>query len=185
MNNIKNTLIDFEMNCTTLDLSIEYGPNKVGKEKYAIITDLTEKELEEKYSSILDEFRPFVVLTKEMGEVIYDYHRNEEKHKKRMQRSGHIFDANDGLLETLHLEVACVDEPTKELEKKELFACIEESFKFLTEKERKRFIQYCLKEIPISKIAAEEKVSEQNIHKSIMSALAKVQNYLREKGWIE
>lgn len=33
-NNIKNTLIDFEMDCTTLDLSIEYGPNKVGKEKY-------------------------------------------------------------------------------------------------------------------------------------------------------
>lgn len=185
MNNIKNTLIDFEMDCTTLDLSIEYGPNKVGKEKYAIITDLTEKELEEKYSSILDEFRPFVVLTKEMGEVIYDYHRNEEKHRKRMQRSGHIFDANDGLLEILHLEVACIDEPTKELERKELLACIKEALSTLTEKERRRFINYCLKDIPITKIAEEEQIAEQNVYKSINSAISKVQNYLREKGWFE
>lgn len=48
----------FKYECKVINLSYEY-PGYTGKEKWAIITDLTEKELIEKYDEIISSYRPF------------------------------------------------------------------------------------------------------------------------------
>ena len=42
----------------------------VGDTKWAIITDLSEAELKDKYADIIQPFTPFVLLTLEQGEII-------------------------------------------------------------------------------------------------------------------
>ena len=51
----------FKYECKVINLSYEY-PGYTGKEKWAIITDLTEKELIEKYDEIIRLFFCFLCL---------------------------------------------------------------------------------------------------------------------------
>lgn len=60
----------FKYECKVINLSYEY-PGYTGKEKWAIITDLTEKELIEKYDEIISSYKPFVQ-AEQYGD--YKYH---------------------------------------------------------------------------------------------------------------
>ena len=75
----------FESECKVINLSYEY-PGDTGKEKWAIITDLTEKELIEKYDEIISSYKPFILLFSLFGSVRADYIRNEDKCSKRAKR---------------------------------------------------------------------------------------------------
>lgn len=62
----------FKYECKVINLSYEY-PGYTGKEKWAIITDLTEKELIEKYDEIISSYKPFILLFSLFGSVRADY----------------------------------------------------------------------------------------------------------------
>lgn len=97
----------FKYECKVINLSYEY-PGYTGKEKWAIITDLTEEELSEKYDEIISSYRPFILLSSLFGSVRADFIRNEDKFSKRAKRSISIFDFSEET-EEHHLEVAAND----------------------------------------------------------------------------
>ena len=59
----------FAKDCKLINLRYEYT-NYTGKEKWAVITELTEKELRKKYPDIIKRYTPFVLLSMAQGEVI-------------------------------------------------------------------------------------------------------------------
>ena len=75
----------FKKDCKIINLAIEYR-GYTGDILYAVITDLTEDELNKKYGEELSAYRPFVILSRAMGFAIREQQRNEEKYKKRHAR---------------------------------------------------------------------------------------------------
>ena len=75
----------FKQECKIINLAIEYRGYK-GDIPYAIITDLGEEELNSKYADELERFRPFLILSREMGLAIMEHQRNEKKYAMRLAR---------------------------------------------------------------------------------------------------
>ena len=76
----------FAKNCKLINLKYEYNGYN-GDEKWAIITELSVKELWEKYPLVIERYSPFVHLSIAQGEVIDDANRNEDKYAKRSSRT--------------------------------------------------------------------------------------------------
>lgn len=91
MNTYYLTALDeqFKCDCKVINLSYEY-PGYTGEEKWAIITDLTEEELIEKYEEIISSYRPFIVLSSMFGSVRADFIRNEDIFDKVTMTTGVI-----------------------------------------------------------------------------------------------
>lgn len=71
MNNSTNLTLDeqFDKDCKVIKLKYEY-PGYTGEEKWAIITGLTEEELDEKYAEKIASLRPFIVLDLAFGKPV-------------------------------------------------------------------------------------------------------------------
>lgn len=76
----------FAKDCKLINLKYEYN-GYTGDEKWAIITELSVKELGEKYPLVIERYSPFVHLSIAQGEVIDDANRNEDKYAKRSSRT--------------------------------------------------------------------------------------------------
>ena len=68
----------FKDDCKVINLTAEYD-GYTGTEKYALVTALSLDDLEARYSKEIQRYKPFLILTPEMGEAIREYHRNNEK----------------------------------------------------------------------------------------------------------
>ena len=101
---IKQQEILFSSECKVIDLRFEYvGYN--GAEKYAIVTDLSKEELLAKYPDVICRYTPFVLLSILHGEVIRDFHRNEDKFQKRDLRNHNLYGGyEDGISERSYRE---------------------------------------------------------------------------------
>ena len=75
----------FKEKCKVINLKYEYGKFS-GKERYAIITDLTEDELNSLFPNEIKRYKPFIILTREMGSVMKEHVFNEKKHAMRYAR---------------------------------------------------------------------------------------------------
>ena len=64
----------FAKDCKLINLKYEYD-GYTGTEKWAIITELTEEELWDKYPDIIGRYIPFVLLSVAQGKVIIDDNR--------------------------------------------------------------------------------------------------------------
>lgn len=73
----------FAKDCKLINLRYEYT-NYTGKEKWAVVTELTEKELRDKYPDIIKRYTPFVLLSVAQG----DYSGRSAHALKRVQRTG-------------------------------------------------------------------------------------------------
>lgn len=71
--------------CKIINLEIEYrgATSFVGTEHYAIVTNLSEEALISKYDKELTSYKPFVIITHEMYEVIKKSNNNDERENKR------------------------------------------------------------------------------------------------------
>lgn len=71
--------------CKIINLEIEYrgATSFVGTEHYAIVTNLSEEALINKYDKELASYKPFVIITPEMYEVIKKSNNNDERENKR------------------------------------------------------------------------------------------------------
>ena len=76
----------FAKDCKLINLRYEYT-NYTGKEKWAVVTELTEKKLRKKYPDIIKRYTPFVLLSMAQGEVINESDRNDDKYEKRAKRT--------------------------------------------------------------------------------------------------
>ena len=67
----------FAQDCKLINLRYEYS-GFTGTEKWAIITELSEEALWDKYPDVISRYTPFILLSMAQGEVI------SESHSRRM-----------------------------------------------------------------------------------------------------
>ena len=102
-NKLNNQEELFARDCKLMNLKYEYD-GYTGTEKWAIITELTEEELWDKYPDVIGRYIPFVLLSIAQGKVIID--DNRETHRCEMRDARHL-DAccyEDDLFEQFHNE---------------------------------------------------------------------------------
>lgn len=170
----------FEKECKVINLCYEYS-GFVGNEKWAIITDLTESELNEKYEENIVGFRPFVVLPSSFNEIRDDYCRNEKKHQMRRMRTEDIYEY-DSEIETHHLEIAS-DSFEKNIEMNELKKLIYSALNKLTPAQKKRIIEHFFEGKTLRQISLEEGKTYSSIYESYNNAVIKLRGIFQTKEY--
>ena len=72
---VKKQVELFAQDCKLINLQYEYS-GFTGTEKWAIITELSEEALWDKYPDVISRYTPFILLSMAQGEVISESHRN-------------------------------------------------------------------------------------------------------------
>lgn len=167
---------DFQNECKVINLKYEYeGYND--KKQWAIISELSEEEILEKYKPIVQEYIPFLVLPPIYGEVRQQFRRNENKHYMRMLR-GHFYSLEEDL-EEHHPEIA-VEDCAVQLFAQEQSRELWEAINSLNEKQRKRLIAYYFEGKTYREIADDEGVDHKAIIRSVEIALKNLRIFLEE-----
>ena len=173
---MKNTkeeqIADFKEKCEVIILKYEY-PNYTGIEKYAILTDLTEEELQSNYPDVIDIYKPYVLLEKKAASVIQEYRQNDDKFRKRHVNNGVSYTPDDETFFITHPEQA-----DRSLESDIMLKIdaelIEQALDKLTLIQKERIYKYFYLEMSIGEIAAQEGVNKNAVEKSIQGALKKL-----------
>lgn len=186
---IKQQEILFSSECKVIDLRYEYV-GYIGEEKYAIVTDLTKNELLAKYPDVICRYTPFVLLSILHGEVIRDFHRNEDKFQKRDIRNHNLYGGyEDGVSERSYREfVTTYEDPVQqaireayELEMKQVhhrnILKVQKTLSLMKPIQRDRLIKSVVKGMSSREIAKEESVNYSTVDKSISAAKKNFKKY--------
>jgi len=178
----------FAKDCKLINLRYEYT-NYTGKEKWAVVTELTEKELRKKYPDIIKRYTPFVLLSMAQGEVINEADRNDDKYEKRAKRTLDVYGYEDDISEQFHRELITpfadpfeqAEEERFEIEKEQLRRMeIEKVRKVLAMMkpiQKERLCKVVLLGLSSRKIAQEEGVNYSAVDKSIAAAIKNFKKY--------
>lgn len=166
----------FASECKLINLKYEYNGYK-GNEKFAIVTELTEEELKEKYTDIICRYVPFVLLSMEHGEVIAESHRIDDKHEKRAKRYGTMFSTSDDDFDEHHPEFATDIDPVEIIAKQEEIDKLHQLINKLSPEQKRRIIKYFFEEKSYTEIAEEEGASRQAVTRSIKAALENLKKF--------
>lgn len=177
MNNTIISALDeqFYIDCKVVATKYEY-PQYTGIEKWIIITDLTEEELNSKYAEQIAPLKPYIILSRSFGEVRDDFRRNEKKHHMRAVRSGHAFDFSEDT-EEHHTEIAANSLEDDFLYMEELEE-LRNAIQLLTPIQRVRLVKYFFEGKSSRQIAKEEGVNYSKVDKSIAAAIKKLKKFL-------
>lgn len=171
----------FAKDCKLINLRYEYT-NYTGKEKWAVVTELTEKKLRKKYPDIIKRYTPFVLLSMAQGEVINESDRNDDKYEKRAKRTLDVYGYEDDISEQFHRELITpfadpfeqAEEEQLEIEKEQLrrmeIAKVRKVLEMMKPVQRERLIKAILLGMSSRKIAKEEGVYYSVVDKSIAAA---------------
>lgn len=174
MTKIKELELQFAADCKVIELKYEYK-GYTGKEKYGLITALSERELCCKYGCLLDSYAPYIVLDLSFGEVRDNFRRNEHKHEVRL-RMGNQFEVSDDF-EEHHPELAtpdCLDDLIREEASSELWEAINK----LNPLQKSRLVKHYFLGQSLRTIAEEEGVNHSAVVKSVTSAKEKLKKSL-------
>ena len=142
----------FKQDCKVINLEIEYK-GYIGEERYAIITDLSEDELNARYGKEIEKYKPFVILTKEMGEVFTEYENNEKKYEMRNKRNESLCDWSDEKDDLYNTETTEdvqslmeneLDEKSEEEDSERIIEIVQKALLFLTPRQHEVLIAHCL-----------------------------------------
>ncbi len=171
---------EFQSKCKIINLKYEYE-GYIGEEQWAIVSELTEKELLEKYPDIVSHYIPFVLLSVEQGKAVYEYRKNESKFYKRSLNNEDAFGYDDELTGVFHSEVVVPSfveqQITEEYEENRYqlkMKLLDKALSSLTEKQYKYLIARYVANKSAREIAKEEGVSHQAIEKHLNTAIKKV-----------
>lgn len=167
---------EFQNECKVINLKYEYE-GYIGKEQWAIISVLTEKEILEKYSEFIYDYAPFIVLSPAFGEIRDEFRRNEKKHHMRSVRSVDAFGYEDERTEQHHPELI-TDTLEASFLKSETERALLEAIRKLKPIQRERLTKYYFQEKNASQIAKEEGVSSQAVDKSLAAAIENLKKLL-------
>lgn len=178
---IKQQEILFSSECKVIDLRYEYvGYN--GVEKYAIVTDLSKEELLAEYPDVICRYTPFVLLSILHGEVIRDFHRNEDKFQKRDLRNHDLYGYEEGFSECFYREfVTTYEDPfhqaireAHELEMEQIRKCnivkVQKTLSLMKPIQKERLYKSVVKGMSAREIAREEEVHHSTVLKSLEAA---------------
>lgn len=158
-----------------------------GNEKWAIISELSEKELYGLYPDEMRRYSPFLLLSVEQGKAIADFKLNEDKYRKRSINNEDYFGYSEGLTENLHTEAIVSD--FVEQQENEEYCKIREELKqrlfdqaiaSLTEKQRRHLLLRYVEGKTSVEIAREEGISEQAVRKNTQTAIRKFEKIFRD-----
>ena len=166
----------FMQECTILDTKKEY-PSYTGTEKHFIITTLSETELKSKYASLIEPFKPYLVLNKSFIDVRVDFKRNEDKHKKRAERTEDIYGYVDGETEIFHKELV-VEEQFENFITSIQIDSIYKAAEMLPQIQKERFFMYYIYGISKRKIAEMHHVSHTAVNSSLAAAIKTIRRLL-------
>ncbi|NBI18909.1 sigma-70 family RNA polymerase sigma factor [Neglecta sp. X4] len=171
---------EFQNKCKVINLKYEYE-GYTGEEQWAIISELTKKELFEKYPEIVKQYMPFVLLSVEQGKAVYEFRRNESKFYKRSKYNEDAFGYDDELIGIFHSEVFVPDffeqQITEEYEENRYqlkMKLLDKALSSLTEKQYKYLITRYVANKSAREIAEAEGVSHQAIEKHLNAAIKEV-----------
>lgn len=151
-NTKNNELLEkFNKECKVIDFNQEYEGYYTGKEKYAIATDLTDDELNEKYSEIISGLKPYMLCSKDFGEAIGDFQKNESKYEKRYSRSYSLSADSEEIEKHPEFWAQDVLDKVTEYDTKK----IEEALKSLSDFQKKTIILRIIEEKTYCEIAEE------------------------------
>lgn len=171
----------FKEECKIINLQYEYR-GYTGNEKFAIISELSEKELFDKYPDIISGYTPFILLSVSHGEVINEYRRNDDKFKKREVRSYDAFGYDEGLTEHFHRElIESYESPLEMLEREETgyieeqlrqlkIMKVQKTLSLMKPLQRERLLKSVARGLSSREIAKEEGVNYSAVDKSIKAA---------------
>lgn len=166
----------FVQECTILDPKKEY-PGYIDKEKYFIVTTLSESELKRKYKGIIELFKPYLLLDKSFIDARADFKRNEDKHKKRAKRTEDIYGYVDGETEIFHKELV-VEELFEEFITSIQIDSIYKAAEMLPQIQKKRFFMYYICGLSKRKIAERQGVSHTAVNRSLELAVQAIKSIL-------
>lgn len=178
----------FVKDCKLINLRYEYT-NYTGKEKWAVVTELTEKELRKKYPDIIKRYTPFVLLSMAQGEVINESDRNDDKYEKRAKRTLDVYGYEDDISEQFHRELITpfadpfeqAEEEQLEIEKEQLrrmeIAKVRKVLEMMKPIQKERLCKVVLMGLSSRKIAQEEGVNYSAVDKSIAAAIKNFKKY--------
>ena len=178
----------FAKDCKLINLRYEYT-NYIGKEKWAVVTELTEKELRKKYPDIIKRYTPFVLLSMAQGEVINESDRNDDKYEKRAKRTLDVYGYEDDISEQFHRELITpfadsfeqAEEEQLEIEKEQLrrmeIAKVRKVLEMMKPIQKERLCKVVLMGLSSRKIAQEEGVNYSAVDKSIAAAIKNFKKY--------
>lgn len=180
----------FTTECKLINLKYEYQ-GYTGTEKWAVASELSEKELFGKYPDVISRYTPFVLLSVEQGEAISDFVKNEDKYRKRANLTEDNFGFDDEMTAKFHQELCVLDESSFEREERQeaerlkeaQIRAIKEGIALLTDTQRRRLIAAFFEGKTYRTIAEEEGVVFTKIEKSVMQALKKLKKYLANRGY--
>ena len=178
MNNKLNMALDeqFKADCKVIDLKFEYV-GYTGNVRWAIITELTEREILEKYPEQAALYLPFMILSPEFGEIRSEYRRNEKKHQARAKRSVDAFSYDDDVIAAFHPELigrTLEQVFVERLDTERLWKAIEK----LPPIQKSRLLNRYFKGMSTRKIAQEEGVNYSAVDKSISCAIENLRKLL-------
>lgn len=178
----------FAKDCKLINLRYEYT-NYTGKEKWAVVTELTEKNLRKKYPDIIKRYTPFVLLSMAQGEVINESDRNDDKYEKRAKRTLDVYGYEDDISEQFHRELITpfadpfeqAEEEQLEIEKEQLrrmeIAKVRKVLEMMKPIQKERLCKVVLMGLSSRKIAQEEGVNYSAVDKSIAAAIKNFKKY--------
>ena len=178
----------FAKDCKLINLRYEYT-NYTGKEKWAVVTELTEKELRKKYPDIIKRYTPFVLLSMAQGEVINEADRNDDKYEKRAKRTLDVYGYEDDISEQFHRElITPFADPFEQAEKEHLkikkeqlrrmeIAKVRKVLEMMKPIQKERLCKVVLMGLSSRKIAQEEGVNYSAVDKSIAAAIKNFKKY--------
>ena len=168
-------LEQFTNECKIINLKHEYEGYK-DEIQWAIITELTEEELYQKYPTEIQTYIPFIKLSISQGKVFEDSERYEAKHRMRAIRHGHNFDITDEEFERHHHEllVCSVEDETIQQEETKK---IKEALSTLSESQRNRIYKHYFLQMIYSEIAREEGVKHTSVKESIEVSIKKLKTF--------
>lgn len=168
--------IQFQEECKVINLKYEYdGYN--GDISWAIISNLSEDELLEKYRPIISDYMPFIVLTPAFDEVRDEYRRNEKKFQMRAVRKHDFYNLEDGEIELHHTELV-TDDLEESFFKSEEEQALRKAIQQLKPIQKERLIKYYFEGKSSRQIAKEEGVAYSAVDSSIAAALKNLRKFL-------
>lgn len=167
----------FKLECKIINLKHEYEGYK-DDIQWAIITELTEEELNQKYSEEIKPYIPFIRLSVSQGEVFEEGARYENKYRMREMRTGHIFNVTDDDFEHYHPELIINDTEDKIIRRDEAEK-LQVALSTLLENQKNRVYKYFFCQMSYTEIARDEDVDISSVRKTIEKAIKKLKKFYK------
>lgn len=161
------TIIISNENYSVINLTSEY-PRWSGKEKYGVITNLTEDIIEDRFFDELKDYTPYIIIPENFLEIRRTYINNDRKFGMRELKYHASFEEEDDVTESNGFEDSL-------LISMELQSAIDMLSKLEADRVTKKFFM----KMTLGEIGAEEGRSATAIKYSVDKSLKKLKKFLK------